>query len=380
MEFRSSPGHTVGIEWELQLLDDQTLDLSPGIIPLMEFFPDSTFVKPEFIQSCVELNSCVSQTTTMAVDHIRRTLIALLDRCEELNLRVSGGGTHPFCRRLALITPLPRYSKLKAASGYLAHTQITFSTHVHIGMDDGDQAMRAMQRLTPLIPAFLALSANSPFWRGHETGHAAYRHRILAATPNYGLPTVFGDWQEFNEFFKAATRAGMARHFKDIHWDIRPHPDFGTLEIRIMDSASDLTVVHGLAAFVRCLTAALADASDSDVSFLPGGLPHWVQKQNRFSAAHLGLDADFIVDGDGRHRPIRELISDLLAFSGTVASELDESAGLRIAGTLLEGPTAYEQQVEAYTAADSTRGVVEMLYSRLIDETRIQRVANAVSC
>ena len=365
MEFRPSPGHTVGIEWELQLLDDETLDLSNGIVPLLEFFPNTSFVKPELIQSCVELNTCVAATTSEAVAHLGVTLAKILRRCSELELSVCGGGIHPFCRRLALITPLPRYRKLEESAGYLAHTQVTFSTHVHVGMDDGDQAMRAMARLTPALPAFIALSANSPFFRGHETGHAAYRHRILAATPNYGLPTVFASWRDFNDFFDAAVRAKMARHFKDIHWDLRPHPDFGTLELRIMDSGTDLDTVYGLAAFARCLMIALAEAEGGFEELIPHDLPYWAQKQNHFRAAHLGLDAEYIVDGSGKYRPLRGLVAELVDFCRPVAERLGESAGLERATALLSGPAGYEAQVEAYREAGSARAVVELLRDRL---------------
>ena len=125
-------------------------------------------------------------------------------------------------------------------------------------MCSGDEAMRAMSHLIPALPAFVALSANSPFWRGHKTGHAAYRHRILAATPNFGLPTAFRDWADFENFHNAALKSGMIRHFKDIHWDIRPHPDFGTIEIRAMDAASDLPTLHALVAFARAMVVSMA--------------------------------------------------------------------------------------------------------------------------
>ena len=160
-----------------------TLDLIDGIMPLMEFFPNSEFVKPEYIQSCVELTSCIAENSEQAIAHIEGSLTKLLQRCGELEMDACASGTHSFCRRLALITPLPRYQRIEKDTGYIAHTQITFSTHVHVGMKSGDDAMRVISLLAPALPAFIALSANSPFWRGHETGHAAYRHRILAAAP-----------------------------------------------------------------------------------------------------------------------------------------------------------------------------------------------------
>ena len=281
MHFESSAKRTVGIEWELQLLDPLTLDLADGIIPLLEFFPNSAFVKPEYIQSCVELTSCIAGDTAEAVAHLRGSLQATLQRCFELEMSLCGAGTHPFCRRLALITPLPRYQRMEASAGYRAHQQITFSTHVHVGMRSGDEAMLVMLRMIPALPAFIALSSNSPFWRGHDTEHAAYRHQILAASPNYGLPPRFESWTGFERFYDAATRAGMIQHFKDIHWDIRPHPDFGTLELRVMDAASDVASLHGIAAFARSVMIKMALASDSEVEeVLPRELPHWIEKQN----------------------------------------------------------------------------------------------------
>ncbi len=366
MEFSPSPEPTVGIEWELQLLDSETLDLSNGIVPLMEFFPDTRFVKPELIQSSVEINSCVGANSAMAVANVQETLRKILQRCEELEMGLCGGGTHPFCRRLALITPLPRYRKLEEASGYLAHTQITYSTHVHVGMESGDQAMLAMRRLVPAIPAFIAVSANSPFWRGHQTGHAAYRQRILATTPNFGLPTVFDTWRDFEHFFTVARRGGMIRTFKDIHWDIRPHPDLGTLEIRVMDSASNLRDLHGLVAFVRSMALRVIQASERDYAdVLTAGLPFWIQKQNSYTASVNGLDANLIVDAEGATRPLRDVVSDLIDFCAPSAAAHDETAGLGIARSILEQGAGYEAQLEAHRGAQSARAVVEMLQDDL---------------
>jgi len=366
MRFEPSPKHTVGVEWELQLLDPESLDLIDGIIPLMEFFPEANYVKPEFIQSCVEITSSVSENSAAAVEHLQRMLRSLLLRCTELEMSVCGAGTHPFCRRLALITPLLRYRKMEKSAGYLAQTQITFSTHVHVGMESGDQAICAMTRLVPALSAFIAISANSPFWRGHDTGHVAYRHRILAAAPNYGLPPRFDDWKSFDTFLQAAHRANMIKHFKDIHWDIRPHPDFGTLELRAMDSASDLRNVHGLVAFARCLMLRLATASAQEAGeVLPTNLPAWMEQQNRFRAGLRGLDAEYIINTDGDHRPIRDVICDLMDFCTPIESEIDEVQGMQIARDLLNRPAGYTRQLGAYAKGNSARSVVEMLRNSL---------------
>ena len=366
MEFERCANPTVGIEWELQLLDAETFDLRPGIMPLMELYPGGDFVKPEFVQSCVELTSTVSDTSDDAVRHIGQTLSKVLRRCEELDMTACGAGTHPFCRRLALITPTPRYRRMEESHGILAHTQITFSTHVHVGMPSGDDAMRAMSRLIPALPAFIALSANSPFWRGHETGHAAYRHRILAAAPTYGLPTSFGCWADFERFFHAAISSGTIEHFKDIHWDIRPHPDFGTIEIRVMDAASDLQNVHALAAFARALAVCMARTTDGEIRrILPAKLPVWVERENHFRAGRVGIDADYIYNEEGRHRPIRGLIDDLIALCDPIAEEIGESEGLGLAREILDGRTGYSAQLDVFSATDSMQTVTADLARRL---------------
>jgi carboxylate-amine ligase len=346
----------------------------------MELYPGGEFVKPEFVQSCVELTSPVSDTSDDAVRHIGQTLSKVLRRCEELDMTACGAGTHPFCRRLALITPTPRYRRMEESHGILAHTQITFSTHVHVGMPSGDDAMRAMSRLIPALPAFIALSANSPFWRGHETGHAAYRHRILAAAPTYGLPTSFSCWADFERFHHAAISSGTIEHFKDIHWDIRPHPDFGTIEIRVMDAAADLQNVHALAAFARALAVCMVRTTDGEVRrILPAKLPLWVERENHFRAGHTGIDADYIYNDEGRHRPIRGLIDDLISLCDPIAEEIGESEGLELVRKILGGRTGYSAQLDVFSATDSMQAVTADLVQRLRHRQTITMAAGCRS-
>ena len=336
-------------------------------MPLMEFFPNATYVKPEFIQSCVELTSCISKNSDAAVLHLQGSLQMLLQRCRELEMSVCGAGTHPFCRRLALITPLPRYRNMAKESGYLAHRQITFSTHVHVGMASGDQAILVMSRLIPALSALIALSANSPFWRGHATGHATYRHRILAAAANYGLPTRFDDWRAFDEFLTAARRARMIRHFKDIHWD---NPAASRLRhARAARHGLGFGFAHGArsCAFARCLILRLAEASAGEVSeVLPGDLPYWVEHQNRFRAGLRGLDAEYVVNKNGDHRPLIDVIHDLIEFCQPIAADIDETRGLQIARDLLDGPPGYQRQLDAYSSDDSARSVVKALQRSVV--------------
>lgn len=367
VKFKSCSRHTVGVEWELQLLDSTTMDLFDGILPLMEFFPETTFVKPEYIQSCVELTSSVADTTSEAIEHVGKTLTKILQRCRELEMNACGAGTHPFCRRLALITPTPRYRRIEERSGYLAHSQITFSAHVHTGMTSGDEAMCAMAHMIPALPAFIALSANSPFWRGHETGHAAYRHRILAANPTFGLPVAFRDWRRFEDFYDAAYKSDMISSIKDIHWDIRPHPDFGTVEIRVMDSPSDLQMLHALVAFARSMTVCMARLTQREAGrILPLNLPWWIEKENCYRASHEGLEADFIYNEQGHCRPLRGLIEDLIDVCAPVAEEIGETASLSFTENVLTDGPGCLKQARVYDETHSAHAVTKDLARRLL--------------
>lgn len=305
--FRRSELLTLGAEWELQLLDRKRLDLSNKILHLLKAFPEANWVKPEFIQSCVEITSPVCSDADQLYQSLKAVLSRLRERAGALGLRLCGGGTHPFCRRLALITPLPRYLQQKRRYGLLARSQITFATHIHLGLPDGETAIRLMRRLRRFLPLLVGLSAASPFWRGYETGFASYRLRILAAGRSYGLPPDFESYEAFCRFFELARRTHMFETFRDPHWDLRPHPDFGTLEVRIMDSQLTLEEVVALATFLQTLAGELLER---EPPLSP--LPWWLEKENLFQASRGGLLAR-AVTASGRVYLLGELFSETLA-------------------------------------------------------------------
>jgi carboxylate-amine ligase len=224
-----------------------------------------------------------------------------------------------------------------------------------------------MSQLIPALPAFIALSANSPFWRGHKTGHAAYRHRILAAASQYGLPIAFRDWAGFDRFYSAALKSGMTRDVKDIHWDIRPHPGFGTVEIRTMDAVSNLRTLHALVAFARAMTVCMARSAPEEVSrVLPLGLPAWIEKENCYRASHWALNAEFIYNEKGEHRPLRGVVDDLINFCKPVAHDIGESKNLKLTRQILTDEPGYSHQLTTYAASRSTLAVAEDLNRQLL--------------
>jgi len=354
------------MEMEFQLLDVETLDLVDGILPLMRLFPDDPYIKPEFNQNTVEVCSKICNNINQLEENMRLLVNNLHSTCQQLDMRLCGAGTHPFGERLAIITPMPRYRQLENSTRYLGYTQITFATHVHLGMTSGDEAIFLMRELKAFLPLLIAISASSPFWRGFDTGYAAYRHRILSATRSYGIPPSFNAWEDFSGFLETTHRAGVFETINDIHWDIRPRPHLGSLEIRVMDAQHNITMAVNLAAFVRALVTYLSNTPVSRrPKLFPRGLHWWIEKHNHFQASQLGLDAQYILDTKGTLAPLRELFHQAMEAIGPVAVELDQSACFKGLELQVKNGPAYALQRKVYEKTGSFRAVVENLVAEL---------------
>lgn len=366
MDFTPSDPLWIGMEMEFQLLDVETLDLVDGILPLMDFYPDDPYIKPEFNQNTVEVCSKICRDLAELNDHMRDSVTKLRDTCRRLDMLLCSAGTHPFGERLALITPMPRYRQLEKQAGYIGHNQITFATHVHLGMTSGDEATLLMHELKPLLPLLIAVSASSPFWRGFDTGFAAYRHRILAATRSYGIPPSFDSWDDFSNFLETTYRAGVFNTINDIHWDIRPRPHLGTLEIRVMDAQPTITLALTLAGFLRTVVTYLRNTPKADrpPSF-PNPLHWWIEKHNHFQASKQGLEAKFIRHRQGTLLPMRELCRHVIQATKSTADKLGQGRYFeQLQDHLSDGPS-YAQQRRVYEKTGSFKAITRHLIAEL---------------
>jgi carboxylate-amine ligase len=367
MEFNASEPLTVGAEIECQLLRNDTLDLTDGIMKLMEFYPRSPYVKPDFIQNTVEIASPVCDSIVTLHTDILTLMTNVHTRCGELEMRICGAGTHPFSRKLSLVTPFPRYRNMEKSMGHLAHITLTYGTHVHLGMPSGEAAIDTMRKLRRYLPVLIALSANSPFWRGYETGHVAYRHRILAATRSFGIPPSFESWQEYVQFCETMSRAQVFDTARDVHWDIRPHPDFGTVEVRVMDAQSTVRDAMALAAFVRALAATLWNESDGE-DRVPRPLPWWIEKENHFQASRLGLQAAYVADDKGTVMPLSGVVYEVLERVQAAAESLEERAYLEHLQWRVNTGLGHLRQQHAFESTGSAEGVAAELVTELDEE------------
>ena len=330
MKFQGSPQSTLGMEIELQLLDSQTLDLVDGILPLMESYHQQPFTKPEYNQATVEINSPVCSNIQELEAKMFSLLSNLQVRCEELGMSLCGAGTHPFCQRLIPITPLERYLGMSEIAGYLSYW-LTFAQHVHVGMASGDEAVAIAKLLNPYLPILVALSANSPFWNGYDTGYASFRQRLLASRQTYGISPTFKNWQDFVHFFESAKNAGIVNNIRDFHWDLRLQPNLGTLEVRIMDTQPTLKEALMLTAFVHSLIVYLKGYyTGKETGFLLQPNHWWLAKENLFRASRLGLAANYIENRQGKIRPFAQIIADILDSLNPTAMQLGEAEYLQL--------------------------------------------------
>ncbi len=366
LEFRASRAETVGLELELQILDAETLDLVDGIVPLLARFPDRRHVKPEFTQTTVEVVSSPFDEIALLDRQVRGVLHELVEVGRRVGVVFAGAGTHPFSVRAAAVTPDPRYHRIEKEAGVLAHDKITFATHVHVGVPDPAAMMRVFRDFTAALPVLIALSANSPFWREETTGFAAYRHRALATSRSYGAPPALETWSQLRGFFDAARRAGMVESMRDLHWDVRPRPGLGTVEVRVMDAQSTLREAVGFAAFVRALARYFRTTPPAERPVeLPDVVPIWFERENHFQATRAGLEARYI-GRDARVRPLRSVARALFDSALGASRRFGESEYLESVEELFDSP-GHRRQLAVYEQTGSlceTVGVLVDILSR----------------
>ena len=362
--FNASPKPTLGAEIELQILDPETFNLKQGSTRILDRVGDHPRIKQELTQSTVEVITGVCNTVAEIEDDLGGTLRDLHAMGDEMGLVFSSAGTHPFGQwRDQKIYPNDRYQHLVDKIQWPARRLLIYGLHVHVGIDSGEKAISIMNALTTYLPHLLALSASSPFTDFEDTGLASARSKIFEGMPTAGLPYRLGNYGEFQRFMNTLVRAGAIETVREIWWDIRPHPGFGTLEIRVCDAPSTLQELTSLVALVQCLVVALGDRYTAGAP-LPVLKP-WIVRENKWRAARHGLDASVIHDNDGNQAPLREQLPVLVARLEPVAERLGCLTELRRVLDVLDTGASYERQREQMAATNRLPEIVSMLADEL---------------
>lgn len=373
--FNSSPTSSLGVEYELGLIDLQTgayvCRASEVFTHLEDEGQEHPRIKHELLESTVEVITGVCSTVSEARADLAASIRELEHVVTPMGIGLVGLGIHPFTRWNELVrSPGERYEVLMERIGWPVRRLVTHGLHVHVGVRSPEKSIQIINALGTYLPVLLALSATSPYRHGHDTGLASTRTKIFEALPTSGLPPQLADWAEFTDLLDTMITAGSIQTVREIWWDIRPHPGFGTIELRMCDAPSSLWEVAALAALSQCLVQHFDELIDSGE---PLPVPHeWVMKENKWRAARWGIDAEFIVDDAGNTRSMREITTALVEELRPVAERLscvpELESVLRI---LAEGP-GYVRMRAAVDAGASLPQLMLKLREELRDDVDVR--------
>ncbi len=328
--FRKSGALSLGVELELQLVNTHDYDLAPysdEMLRLMAKYSLPGSVVPEMTSSMIEISTGVCETSSQVLSELSQIREALVRCADKLNIAIVGGGTHPFQQwHERRIYDRPRFRELSELYGYLSKQFTIFGQHVHVGCPDPDAALLMLHRMSRYIPHFIALSASSPFVQGQDTQFDSARLNSVFAFPMSGRAPFTLSWDEFGQFFSKTTRTGVVKSMKDFYWDIRPKPEYGTIEIRVFDTPLTVERAAALSGFVQSLASWLLH----EQPFMPQEDDYMVYTYNRFQACRFGLDAVYVEPSTGQHMPLREHIVQTFRRIGDHARQLGASPGVQL--------------------------------------------------
>lgn len=372
--FAVSERSTVGIEWELALVDADSGDLRQ----VAEYVLDAVapvgggqhpHIRQELLVNTVEVVSGVSRTVAQAGHDLERSIELIRTVTDRLRVELLCAGTHPFSRwDMQKVTDKERYATLIDRTQWWGRQMLIYGVHVHVGIEDREKVLPISRALLGHYGHLLALSASSPFWGGKDTGYASNRALMFQQLPTAGLGFQFDTWAELEGYVDDMLHTGVIDSFDEIRWDIRPSPKFGTIEVRVCDGIPTLTEVLSISALIHCLVEHFSRELDAGRE-LPT-MPSWFVQENKWRAARYGMDAILILD----RRADEQLVSDdlvrWLAVLEPVAHDLGCSAELAGVADIISGGASYQRQ-RAVSAAHG--GELDAVAAALVEEMRTGR-------
>jgi carboxylate-amine ligase len=374
IEWNTSKGATLGVEWEVQLVDAQTRMLRQDAAVVLAGLPGLTEtgehpqMRYELMQSTIEVVTGICGTVAEAKADLARSIKDLTATAAAHGIVLAASGTHAMSDwRDAKMAPSQRYTELIDQLQWPARRLQTCATHVHVGLRDSSRVMPIINALAVYMPHILGLTASSPFWSGQDTGLASSRSVIFGSLPNSGPPPLLPDWAAFEDYMATQLRAGTINTIKEVWWDIRPHPDFGTVEIRVADAVPTFREVGMVAALVQCLVVLFDTQLDKGY-----GLPSrssWVIADNKWRATRYGLDAIVITDNTGSTAPLRDEVFELIRDLEPVAWRLGCPEELTVASEVLHtGASCDRQRAIRSAAAGELASVVDALVAEFAED------------
>ncbi|MFD1214505.1 glutamate--cysteine ligase [Arthrobacter sp. GCM10027362] len=369
IDFASSARSTLGVEWELALVDRRTGDLvsvAPNVLqdlksnhPELKDDDEHPHVKQELLLNTVELVTGICSTVEQAKDELAAGLESVRAVTDPMGVELFCAGSHPFAApRSQPVTDKERYAKLIDRTQWWGQQMVIYGVHVHVGLDHRDKALPVLDGLINYFPHFQALSASSPYWGGEDTGYASQRALMFQQLPTAGLPFQFPSWAAYEDYVQDMLTTGVIDVVSEIRWDVRPVGRLGTIEMRICDGLATLEEVGAIAALTQCLVEEFSTGLDEGWA-IPT-MPPWHVQENKWRAARYGLDAIVILDAAGREMPVTDhLRQHVLNRLEPVAKRLGCSKELAdIEGIIQRGAGYQRQRRIAAENDDDLRAVV----------------------
>lgn len=353
IDFATSRQSTLGVEWELALVNARTGELVSvanevlsGVKakhPELNEDDEHPHIKRELLLNTVEVVTGICETVKEAKEDLRRSVEAVRDVTDPMGVELFCAGSHPFSPpQLQPVTDKARYAKLIDRTQWWGRQMVIYGVHVHVGLDSRDKALPVLDGLVNYFPHFQALSASSPFWGGEDTGYASQRALMFQQLPTAGLPFQFGTWAEYESYVQDMFTTGVIDTLSEIRWDIRPQPALGTIEMRICDGLASLEEVGAIAALTQCLVDEFSSTLDAGGS-IPT-MPPWHVQENKWRAARYGMDAIIILDAAGNEMLVTDHLLETLNRLEPVAAKLGCTDELADVEKIIARGAGYQRQ------------------------------------
>ncbi|HTX30901.1 MAG TPA: carboxylate-amine ligase [Solirubrobacteraceae bacterium] len=352
----TGPAYTIGIEEELMILDANSFELVNAIETMLEA-TEAGEIKPELMESVLEISTEPCRTVHEAGQQLGQLRHQVGQTAASKGLAIGAAGTHPFAMwEDQRIVARPRYRDLISALRFVARQELIFGVHVHVGIDDPDKAIHVANGMRVHMPILLGLSANSPFWRADVTGLASVRTPIFRAFPRVGIPPTYKDWADYEQRIEFMTRARVIEDYTYLWHDVRPHPNFGTVEVRVMDSQTHVEHTVGLAALVQGLVKELSEHYESGEHL--SSYPFEMLDENKWLAARHGLEGELVDLPSSDRVATRALAHRLIERMRPHCQDLGSADELEAVVDLLDRGNGAARQVVVYEANHDLREVM----------------------
>ena len=372
--FAASERSTIGIEWELALVDSDSGDLRQVAQTVLDAVAppgggEHPTIRQELLLNTVEIVTGVCHTVPEAGRDLQQSMALIREVTDPLRVELMCAGTHPFARWThQKVTDKQRYATLIDRTQWWGRQMLIYGVHVHVGIEDRNKVLPILSAVLTCFPHLQSLSASSPFWGGKDTGYASNRALMFQQLPTAGLPFQFDSWAELEAYAADMMHTGVIDQFDEIRWDLRPSPRFGTLEMRICDGASNLTEVLAFAALIHCLVEHFSTMLDEGKT-LPK-LPAWFAQENKWRAARYGMDAIIILNAAGDEELVTDAVTRLLTELEPVAQRLGCAPELDGIRTILRKGASYQRQ---RAVARRNGGELDAVVASLVAEMRSGR-------